>query len=134
MNQELLLITMKEEVKRWWIFAKDDLRKAHDNFNIGNYDLSSFLCQQAVEKALKAVLIKKTNEYPKIHDLVMLGNLADLDKNLLKYCEKLTFVYTETRYPDASYRKYSKEESETDITIAEEILTWIEKWIEKKLL
>ncbi|MEK6983963.1 MAG: HEPN domain-containing protein [Nanoarchaeota archaeon] len=121
---------MKEEIKRWMEFAKDDLKKAHDNFNIENYNLSSFLCQQAVEKALKAMLIKKMNKYPKIHDLVMLGNLAGLDKNLLKYCEKLTFVYTETRYPDTSYRKYSKEESEEDIKNTEEIL----KWIGKKLL
>lgn len=118
---------MKEEVIRWWDKAKDDLKKAKDNWNIKNYDLSSFLCQQAVEKALKAFLIEKTNKFPKIHDLVKLGKLAGLDRDLLKDCERLTFVYTETRYPDASDAKYSKEESERDIQTAEKILKWIGK-------
>src|SRR3989344_2960716 len=108
---------MKEEVKRWWNKANDDLRKAKDNLNIKNYDLSSFLCQQAVEKALKALLIEKKGDFPKIHDLFRLGKLVGLDEDLLKYCESLTSVYVETRYPDISNEKYNKEESLKDIKI-----------------
>jgi len=118
---------MREETKRWIEKAKDDLKKAKDNFNIKNYDLTSFLCQQAVEKALKAVLIEKTKRFPKIHDLVRLGKLAKIDKKLLKDCEKLTFVYVETRYPDINIRKYDKEEAKEDIKIAERILKWVIK-------
>ena len=116
---------MKEEVERWLNKAKDDLRKAKDNLNIKNYDLTSFLCQQAVEKALKSVLIEKTKEFPKIHDLVRLGKLAEINKELLKECEKLTFVYTETRYPDTSDREYTQQEAEDDIKTAEKIIKWI---------
>jgi len=118
---------MKEEIERWFKSGKEDLRKAKDNLEIGNYDLTSFLCQQAVEKILKAILIKKTNKFPKIHDLVMLGKLAGIEEDLLKDCEKLTLVYTETRYPDVSTRKYNKKESEEDINLAEKIIKWVAK-------
>lgn len=121
---------MREEVEKWFNKAKDDLRKAKDNFNIENYDLTSFLCQQAVEKALKSVLIEKTKKFPKIHDLVRLGKLVGMNEELLKNCEKLTFVYTETRYPDISDRNYTKQEAEDDIKIAERII----KWATEKLL
>lgn len=118
---------MREEVKRWLDKSKDDLRKAKDNFKIGNYDLASFLSQQAAEKALKSLLIERTKTFPKIHDLVRLGKLLKIDDSLLKDCEKLTFVYIETRYPDISNRKYTEKESEEDIKIAEKIIIWTVK-------
>jgi len=121
---------IKKEFERWIISAERDLKKSKDNLNMGNYDLASFLCQQSVEKALKSLLIKQTKEFPKIHDLVRLGNLVNIDKNLLENCKKLTTVYTGTRYPDISDEEYTKEESEEDIKITEMIL----KWVKKKLL
>ena len=122
-------IKMREETEKWLKSAREDLRKAEDNFKIKNYDLSSFLCQQTVEKALKAMLIEKTGKFPKIHDLIRLGKLIKIDKNLLEGCEKLTYVYTETRYPDTGEREYTKEESKEDIMIAKNILKWIIKKI-----
>ena len=118
---------MKEEVKRWWDSAKDDLRKAKDNFKINNYDLTSFLCQQAVEKALKAILINETNTFPKVHDIVRLGRLVKIEPDLLKECEKLNYVYTETRYPDTGNRKFTREEAEEDIERTKRILKCAEK-------
>lgn len=123
---------MNEEIKKWWKRAKGDLKKAKDNLNIKNYDLTSFLCQQAVEKALKALLIKKTKKFPKIHDLVRLGRLVDIDKDLLKNCEKLTSVYVETRYPDISDIKYTKEEAEQDIKTAKKVIKWVREKISLK--
>lgn len=129
-SEKINKIKIEKEFERWFISAERDLKKARDNFNIGHYDLTSFLCQQAVEKALKSLLIKQTNKFPKIHDLVRLGNLVNVDKDLLENCKKLTTVYTENRYPDVSVEEYTKEESEDDIEITEKIL----KWVKKKLL
>ena len=112
---------------KWVEKSEDDLRKAKDNFKISNYDLSSFLCQQSVEKALKALLIKKTKEFPKIHDLVRLGRLVGLNKKFLTNCKRLTSVYIETRYPGISDDEYSKDESLEDIQMTEEILKWVKK-------
>ena len=123
---------MREETKKWFEKAKDDLKKAKDNFKMCNYDLTSFLCQQAVEKSLKAVLIERTKKFPKIHDLVRLGELVSLNKKLLKNCEKLSPVYIETRYPDIGEEDYTQEESAEDIKIAEKILKWATKKYHKK--
>jgi len=39
-----------------------------------------FTCQQSVEKMLKALIVKNTKSFPpKIHDLVKLLNLAEID-------------------------------------------------------
>ena len=118
---------MREEVQRWLNKAEDDLKKAKDNCNIKHYDLASFLCQQTVEKALKAVLIEETKKFPQIHDLVKIGKLVNISEDLLKECEKLTFVYVETRYPDVSNRKYTKRESLEDIESADKILQWVKE-------
>ncbi|MBL7147705.1 MAG: HEPN domain-containing protein [Nanoarchaeota archaeon] len=77
---------MKEETKRWLTKSKDDVIKAKDNLKIKHYDLVSFLCQQSTEKALKSFLIEKTGKFPKIHDLVKLGKLANLEKDKSKFC------------------------------------------------
>ena len=118
---------MKEEAKRLMNKAEDDLRKGKDNFRIKNYDLASFLCQQAVEKSFKAILIEKTGKFPKIHDLVKLGKIIKINEGLLGECEILNPVYIETRYPDISKERYTSKESEKDIKIAEKILKWIKE-------
>ena len=120
---------MRKEVKNWLEQAKSDLKKANDNFNINNYDLTSFLCQQAVEKALKALLLNKENKIIKTHDLFFLAKRLSIPEDLIKNCKELSPVYTETRYPDAKgeFIKYSKEESAQDLEIAKEVLEWIEK-------
>ncbi|WP_242826070.1 HEPN domain-containing protein [Desulfurispora thermophila] len=63
------------------------------------------MCQQAVEKALKAVFFEKNGQTPpRKHDLISLagdaGLLPDLDHEAKKFLRKLTYYYIETRYPD----------------------------------
>ena len=120
---------MNEETSLWIKRAKSDLKKAKDNIGIKHYDLVSFLCQQSAEKSLKAVLIEKTNNFPRIHDLVKLGRLVNIDEILLKECEKLISAYIEARYPDTPDRKFTKLESVKDIKSAEIILKWAKKQI-----
>ena len=117
---------MREDVKKWLDKSKSDLKKAKDNFDIGHYDLASFMCQQSAEKALKAFLIFRDDVLIKSHDLVNLGRKAGISSELLKKCKDLNPVYAETRYPDVSEDDFTKEDSEEDIKIAEEILKWVE--------
>jgi len=91
---------MREEVKRWWNRAKDDLEKAQILFDNKKYDGTTFFCQQSVEKTLKALLLKEKNKIKKIHDLTQLGNDVNLPKNLADYCKELTLSYIYSRYPD----------------------------------
>lgn len=118
---------MKEEVERWMNKVKEDFDTAEYNLKGGKISAGIFFLQQATEKALKSVLIKKDNSFPKIHDLIKLGKLAGVDKNLLAGCEKLSFVYTETRYPDTENGEYTDEEIEEYIKITKDIIKWTEE-------
>ncbi len=118
---------MKEEVEKWMKIARDDFDTAKYNLKGGKTSAGIFFLQQAAEKALKALLIKKEDRFPKIHDLIRLGKLAGVNKDLLVRCEILSFVYTETRYPDTEDGEYTKEEIEDYIIISEEIIKWVEE-------
>ncbi len=86
---------MKEEVSSWWEKAKNDLNSATHAVEYEDYYLAAFLCQQSVEKGLKALYIKKFNELKNTHDLLFLGKKIDLPKNLMSICEELNpFYYT----------------------------------------
>ncbi len=118
---------MTEEIKRWILQAQEDLDVAKFLFEGKKYKQSSFFCQQAVEKGLKAVLLKKKGTLIKIHDLVKLAQLVDIDTSYVTDCEKLTVVYVDTRYPDTLSNTYSQEETALDISRAKRILQWVEK-------
>ena len=49
---------MRKEIENWWLQAEDDFDSAEKNFTIKKYHLVVFLCQQAVEKGLKALYLK----------------------------------------------------------------------------
>ena len=116
---------MKEETNLWLNKAKGNLGKAKDNLPLGHYDLVSFLSHQSAEMALKSFLIEMKGQFPRTHDLVRLGELAGLDSDMMKDCERLTYVYTESRYPDSGLWEHTREETENDIAIAQRILEWI---------
>ena len=116
---------------KWLKQAKLDLRKAEVLFGSGNFDGVAFYSHQTVEKALKALLIKKTKSLIKIHDLVILGRKVNLSKDLLFRCEKLLRVDTESRYAGIigamPYEKFNKTNSLEYFNIAKEVLSWVEK-------
>lgn len=118
---------MKEEVKRWWSKAKDDLEKARILFNNKKYDGAVFYCQQSIEKALKSLFLKKNNKIKKIHDLIELGKDVKLPDNLLDYCKEITQSYVYSRYPDIEEPKDIKEISLSFIKNTGDILKWIEE-------
>lgn len=124
---------MKEEVKRWWKMAKDDLDSAKSNFKNKKYYVCAFLSQQAVEKALKALLLGQKKELIRIHDLVILGKEVGLQKDFLDKCEQLSRVYIETRYGGIGdyvpSKKFTEQNSLHYLKIAEDILKWAGKRI-----
>lgn len=60
------------------------------------------MCQQAIEKILKACATVKTGEFPpRIHNLARLGELGALEfsEEESKLLERLSLYYLQSRYP-----------------------------------
>ena len=117
---------MRDDVKIWWKQAETDLKAAENSFKSKDYYACAFWCQQAVEKALKGLLIKRKNTFPKVHDLTKLAKLNNTPLEIIKLCAKLNPAYTASRYPDAPI-KYTKEDCKKIIKYSQEILKWIKK-------
>lgn len=119
---------MEDSVKMWLKFAERDLRSARKNYEIEEYHVSAFLAQQAVEKALKALHIKKTGDFPKIHDLTRLARMVDAPDEIVRLCAEITPAYTAARYPDVA-GDFSREEVNELIKSAEKVIEWVKKLI-----
>ena len=97
---------MNEEATRWLTQAIEDLETAQILLGSGRYGPCAFYCQQAAEKALKAVLYD-TGERPWGHSL---SSLLDQICVVLKIdpaaspqteAQALDEHYMRPRYPDA---------------------------------
>ncbi|MEM1509149.1 MAG: HEPN domain-containing protein [Thermofilaceae archaeon] len=53
--------------------ARSFLARALESFNAGDYDVAVFLVEQAVQLYLKALLLEKVSDYPKVHSIMTLA-------------------------------------------------------------
>ena len=86
-----------------------------------------FHAQQAVEKALKAVLLARQVDFPLVHDLEALKDIGQkagitIPENLLDI-DTLTPYAVETRYP-GYLEEISEEDVAQAIDLAENFLVW----------
>jgi len=91
----------------WLRYAQNDLVVAKhcvEDMNPKQTEIASYHCQQCAEKALKAFLIYKDIEPPKIHDLKVLCKMCqDIDASfagIVSQCAHLTPYGVTVRYPD----------------------------------
>ncbi|HLC57794.1 MAG TPA: HEPN domain-containing protein [Candidatus Nanoarchaeia archaeon] len=117
---------MQEEVRKWIGQAERDLITAKNSFKSNDYYASAYWAQQVVEKALKALLIKSSGQFPKVHDLTRLAKLINAPNKIIELCAKLNPSYTDSRYPN-SFKPYNKSESKESLKYAEEVLKWIKE-------
>ncbi len=103
---------MTELVKEW-------LHKADKDFNVAqqllvadnpdSYDLICFLCQQSIEKRMKALLIFYGQVFPKTHNLEDLGRiLTQVDPDFKFNSDDLLYLSrgaVEFRYPGEDAEK-----------------------------
>jgi HEPN domain-containing protein len=91
-----------KDVKAWMEASRYDLETARALLKSRRYLYVLFMCQQAIEKILKACATMKTGEFPpRVHNLSRLGELAAVDfteeeRTLL---ERLSLYYLQSRYP-----------------------------------
>jgi HEPN domain-containing protein len=94
---------MTETEQSWVDQARYDLETARAMLVSGRFLYVVFCCQQAVEKALKAVIVRKTGELPpRVHNLLRLAETARLeaDHEQLRFLGELSAYYIQSRYPE----------------------------------
>jgi len=71
---------MDDLSREWADRARYDLETADAMLKAGRYLYVLFCCQQAVEKALKAVIVRRTGELPpRVHNLLRLADVAEIE-------------------------------------------------------
>lgn len=126
---------MRKDVDYWINLSKYDIKTADVMFKGRRYLYVLFICQQAAEKMLKALVTMNTNQFPpKTHDLLKLAELSkiDIDETKKEFLAKLSFYYIETRYPE----EISKLSKDINKKIALEYLNKTKallKWLKLKL-
>lgn len=117
-------------VEVWWKQAERDLKSAKNSLNSKDYYVSALLSQQAVEKGLKGLYLKKKGELLRIHDLVRLAREVNAPLEIVSKCADINPVYVEVRYPEGNELpadKINKDEAERILEFAKEVLVWIKK-------
>ncbi len=89
----------------WLEEAVDDLEAAEALFQAGKWSKVCFLSHQAVEKALKALCIRRLGVYLRTHSVARLieevGRVTSLPEGLAERVRRLDRYYIPTRYPNA---------------------------------
>ncbi len=115
--------------KDWFEMAGKDLKRAELLFASSDYEGAGFHLQQAVEKYLKGYLISKGWKLKRIHDLEALLNVAiTYDAGFERFrslCIKITNYYIEERYSFLVPSNISKEDLESELKEAQELIKFI---------
>lgn len=95
---------IKADPQKWLKFCDEDLRAADSTLRDGVFSAACFHAQQAVEKAIKAILLTKTGRVPRDHSVLHLAETSKDEELFEHHKEQLAFLdkfYVPTRYPDA---------------------------------
>lgn len=115
----------------WWKQAQADLRHAQESVRLEDYAWACFAAQQAAEKALKALYLKR-NQIAWGHSVRLLLEQLDeaIPEALLEAARILDKYYIGPRYPNAHpagapAELYTRREALEAIRLAEEILNYV---------
>ena len=126
-----------EAANTWLKRAKSNMARAKAG-RVSSEILYEDLCfdaQQAVEKALKSLCVIYEIVFPKTHDIAYLIELLE-EKNVtvpedVQNAKILTGYAVETRYP-GDYEPVDEDDYFKAIEIADKVLTWVKKEMDKK--
>jgi len=92
-------------IDNWISLAKYDLATAHDMLKAKRYLYVAFMCQQAIEKILKACYVKQHKSTPPYtHNLLRLVKELnfknEMCEEMIATIEQLNSYYIESRYTE----------------------------------
>lgn len=121
----------KDIIDYWTSEAEESLQVARHLFEKKDYSYALFFGHLAVEKILKAVLVKNTNQQvPRSHNLLRLAKEAHIEiteerKHILI---RITAFNLESRYPDYKKefrKKCTLEFTEMELIKIKEVFAWL---------
>lgn len=118
----------------WITHARSDLTLARIGLQPGILpEQICFHAQQSVEKALKAVLLHASIDFPFTHDVGQLLNTLEsggiVVPDELKEIDLLTPYAVESRYP-GYWGNISADDVTEAVTLAEKTVAWAEKFLQ----
>jgi len=124
-------------VDYWVESAEYDFETGKNLLESKKFPYALFFAHLAIEKILKAIVVKNTSEHaPYTHSLVLLAKNAGIDINdqmLDRLAEYMEF-HIEARYPDEKkdfYKKCSEEFTTKKIDEMENVYKWLKKRLNK---
>ncbi len=123
---------MNQETKRWLDIANMDMGVAKhlmENYHPKPLEIICYHCQQAAEKAIKALVISLGTQggLPKLHDLSFLLNqvkkYVKIEEKYFDYADTLTPYGVAVRYPNELFLE--EHHAKEAIQYAEEIIQWV---------
>jgi HEPN domain-containing protein len=92
---------MKGRWKDWLRQAEDDMKWAQDTCRSEHWAQACFICQQAGEKALKALAFYLGFDQVRSHSLVEIARSLKINGEIERMAKRLDLYYISARYPDA---------------------------------
>ena len=107
-------MTKEEHIGFWLDSAERNLNSAQNNFHSRNYDWCLFIGHLVLEKTLKALYVKNSDNQtpPRIHNLLKLAEISnlELDDAAKLFFDKVNSFNLESRYAEykSEFRKLPK--------------------------
>jgi HEPN domain-containing protein len=123
---------MDEDVAYWKQLALMDLESSRRSLRGDSFLHCIFGCQQALEKLLKAFVVRATGKAPpRVHNLIRLAALANvtLQPEQEQLLSKLSLEYIEMRYPEeleVIAELNDRSAAEDHLRQTEEMILWLE--------
>ena len=119
-----------DDSREWLNRAKSNLAMAKGRVPDVYLEDLCFEAQQAAEKAIKSVMIKRGIEFPYVHDLARLLSLLEAAgervPETVMQAEELTQYAMSTRYPSIE-QPVSEQEYHEAVRAAEAVVHWAEE-------
>lgn len=122
------MINTNKQIEYWIEGAKNDLDAAELLIKNGKFLHGLFFCHLAIEKAIKAFVVKETKEVPpRSHNLIYLSEKAHLllSEEFTLFIGILMKYQLEGRYPDYQVEIPSFEMTNEYFLKTKELLQWL---------
>jgi HEPN domain-containing protein len=121
----------KEKIAYWLDIADYDLGTAKAMMDTSRYLYVIFMCQQAVEKIIKALYIQKhDDEPPRSHNVAFVFKKTEIEasQETIQHFNLLSAYYIESRYPEYKEKLSSIVDRDRAVTLlkkTEEVYAWL---------